>query len=151
VNADSGSRFWRFGTARWVAAGFVLAFAASVFTVIYTGLMVEGSRAEFDAGFRTLEMRLDEVREARFVIDSEVAVADATLELEIPAFLEPVDPDGGDVRRRRIAVVPGRNEFSVELRAIAAGSGYVIARAVGEDALGRDSVFVTATSGSDVQ
>jgi hypothetical protein len=96
-------------------------------------------------------MRVDEVREARFVIDSEVAVADATLELEIPSFLEPVDPDGGDVRRRRIAVVPGRNEFSVELRAIAAGSGYVIARAVGEDALGRDSVFVTATSGSDVQ
>ena len=36
---------------RWIALGFVGAFAASVFTVIYTGLNVGGySSAEFDAG-----------------------------------------------------------------------------------------------------
>lgn len=150
MNADSGSRNWRFGTARWVAAGFIGAFAASVLTVIYTGLMVEGSRAEFDPGFRTLEMQVGEVREARFVIESDIADADATLELELPGMLEPVVP-GGDSAARRVAVVPGSNEFAVELRATAAGSAYVIARVVGDEAIGRDSVFVTVTAAGDAQ
>ena len=126
--------------------GFVLAFAASVFTVIYTGLMVEGTRAEFDAGFRTFEMHLDEVREARFFIESEVADADATLELELPDIVEPVSPGGGGAWQRRVTVVRGSNEFGVELRAVAAGSGYVQARVSGKEAIGRDSVFVTVTA-----
>ena len=152
MNADSGSRTWRFGTARWVAAGFLFAFATSVFTVIYTGLMVEGSRAEFDAGFRTLEMRVDETREARFFIESEVADAGATLALELPDFLEPAEPagpGGGEAWQRRVAVVQGGNEYAVELRAVAAGSGYVQARVSGEEPVGRDSVFVTVTAGDD--
>lgn len=139
------------GTARWVAAGFVLAFATSVFTVIYTGLMVEGSRAEFDAGFRTLEIGVGQRGEARFFIESETAVASATLELEIPAMVEPVAPAGAAAGPRRVTVVPGRNEFAVELRAVAAGSGYVIARVVGDEPIGRDSVFVTVTAPADSQ
>ena len=119
--------------------------------MIYTGLMVEGSRAEFDAGFRTLEMRQGEVREARFFIDSEVAAADATLELVLPAFLEPADPGGGAVWQRRVAVVPGSNEFAVGLRAVATGSDYVQARVAGSEAIGRDSVFVTVTAVGDDQ
>jgi hypothetical protein len=137
--------------ARWIAAGFVLAFAASVFTVIYTGLMVEGSRAEFDAGFRTLEIGVGELGEARFFIESEVAAAAATLELEVPDILEPVAPGGAAAGSRRVAVVPGRNEFAVELRAVAAGSGYVIARVAGDEPIGRDSVFVTVTAPRDSQ
>jgi hypothetical protein len=112
--------------------------------------MVEGSRAEFDAGFRTLEIGLGEVRETRFFIESEVAVADATLELELPDFLEPAGA-GGVGPERRVAVVAGRNEFPVEIRAIAAGSGYLIARVVGEEPIGRDSVFVTATAREENQ
>jgi hypothetical protein len=139
------------GTARWVAAGFIFAFAASVFTVIYTGLTVEGSRAEFDAGFRTLEMQVDQQREARFFIDSGVADADATLELAIPDFLEPVGANGSAVWQRRVAVVRGSNEFVVELSALAAGRGYVEARVFGEEAIGRDSIFVTVTADGDDQ
>ena len=151
MNADSGSRGQKFGMARWIAAGFVLAFAASIFTVIYTGLMVEGSRAEFDAGFRTLELRVGETGEARFFFASEIAVASATLELEMPGMLEPVSPGGVAVASRQVAVVPGRNEFAVGLRAMAAGSGYVIARLSGDEPIGRDSVFVTVTTTGDAQ
>lgn len=146
MNADSESRARKFGTARWVAGGFIFAFAASVFTVIYTGLTVEGSRAEFDAGFRALEMRLGETREARFFIDAEFAELDATLELDIPEFLEPADRGGSAVWRRRLNVRQGSNEFAVELRAVAAGRGYVEARLFGKEAIGRDSVFVTVTA-----
>ena len=151
MNADTESRGRRFGKARWIAAGFIAAFATSVFTVIYTGLMVEGSRAEFDAGFRTLEMQVDEVREVPFFINSEVAEADATLELDLPDFLQPAGPDGGAVWQRRVAVVPGSNEFAVELRAVAAGQGYMQARIAGAEAIGLDRVFVTVTAAGDAQ
>jgi hypothetical protein len=146
VNADSESGNRGFGTARWIALGFVVAFATSVLTVIYTGLMVEGSRAEFDAGFRALEMTLDQAGEARFFFDSTVAEPDATLELEFPEFLDPVVPRGGAAWQQRVAVVPGKNEFAVELRAVAVGSGYVVARLAGAQPIGRDSVFVTVTA-----
>jgi hypothetical protein len=145
VNADSGSRFWRIGPARWVAAGFVLAFATSVFTVIYTGLMVEGSRAEFDAGFRSLDLRVNEVQTVRFYFDAEVSDPDARLELDLPAMIEPATPREGGIWRQSVAVAIGDNEFAVELRAVAAGSGYVIARLTGEQPIGRDSVFVTVS------
>jgi hypothetical protein len=151
VNADSGSSARRVNTGRWVAAGFVLAFAVSVFTVIYTGLNVEASRADFDGGFRALEMRVAEQREARFIIESEVADADAILELAFPDFLEPVGPGGGAPWQRRVAIVPGNNEVAVELRAVAPGRGYVEARVFGAEAIGRDSVFVTATAAGDDQ
>ena len=35
---------------RWIAVGFIGAFALSILTVIYTGLNVEGVLGEFDAG-----------------------------------------------------------------------------------------------------
>lgn len=123
----------------------MLAFAVSVLTVIYTGLNVEASRADFDPGFRTLEMQVGAERDARFFIESEVADADATLELAFPEFLEPVGSGGGAPWQRRVTVVPGRNEFAVELKALAAGRGYVEARVFGREAIGRDSVFVTVT------
>ncbi len=150
MNADSGSRVRRFNTGRWVAAGFVLAFAVSVLTVIYTGLNVEASRADFDPGFRTLEIHVDEQREVLFFIEADIADADATLELAVPDFLEPVGPGGGAPWQRPVAVVTGSNEIAVELKAVAAGRGYVEVRVFGAETIGRDSVFVTATEdGSD--
>jgi hypothetical protein len=130
--------------ARWVAFGFLFAFAASVLTVIYTGLMVEGSRAEFDAGFRSVEMRLDEVQAIRFYFDSDRAHAAARLELELPPMLEPATAGGGS-GARAVAIEAGSNEIAIELRAVAVGSGYVVARVSGEEPIGRDSVFVTVT------
>lgn len=146
MNADSESGKRTFGTARWIALGFVVAFATSVLTVIYTGLMVEGSRAEFDAGFRSLEMKLGEIAEAHFYFESTVAEPDATLELEFPEFLDPVVPRDGASWQQKVGVVPGRNEFGVELRAVTVGSGYVVARVFGAQPIGRDSVFVTVTA-----
>jgi hypothetical protein len=145
VNADSEKRGRRTDRASWIAAGFVFAFATSVLTVIYTGLMVEGSRADFDAGFRSVAMQRNEVQAVRFVFDSPVTLAEARLELDLPDMLRPVGATEAGPWQRTVSLVPGSNEFSVELRAVALGSGYVIARVSGEDPIGRDSVFVTVT------
>jgi hypothetical protein len=90
-------------------------------------------------------MRLDSVQAVRFFVNSEVADTEARLELDIPGILEPVAPRDGAVWQQSVAVVPGSNEFAIELRAVAAGSGYVIARVSGDEPIGRDSVFVTVT------
>ena len=57
------------GRARWVAAGFLGAFAASILTVIWTGLMVEGRPEEFDAGFRSVTMAAGEARAIELIFD----------------------------------------------------------------------------------
>jgi hypothetical protein len=90
--------------------------------------MVEGSRAEFDAGFRSVEMRVGEVGAVSFYFESDAAVPDAAIEITVPGILDPVLPGEGNPWRQRIALVQGQNEFAIEFRAVAAGGGYVVAR-----------------------
>lgn len=141
MTADSESEHRVAGRARWIAAGFLAAFATSVLTVIYTGLMVEGSRGDFDAGFRSVTMQAGETQTIRFVFDSPVAEDEARFELSMPAMLMPAD-----TLPTTIALRPGSNEFAISFRAESAGSGYLIARALGEQPLGLDRVFVTVTA-----
>jgi len=129
--------------ARWIGVGFVLAFATSVLTVIYTGLMVEGSPSEFDAGFKSQTMSVGEVRAIEFVFEAQASAPDATLVLSWPEMLEPADASAEASATRPVALEAGRNTVSVEVRASAPGSGYLVARVAAEDPIARDSVFVT--------
>jgi len=143
VNANSESSGTGIGKGRWIAAGFIGAFAASVLTIIYTGLKVEGTNsAEFDAGFHSITMVPGEVRTIHFAFDSSVDTATAKLELTLPAMLERVDRPGERNPSETVALHFGTNEFDVEVRALAAGSDYLIARAVADEPVGLDRIFV---------
>jgi hypothetical protein len=132
----------RSSRARWIGAGFVGAFAASIFTVIYTGLNVEGTSAEFDAGFRSVTLAPGERRTIELVFDSPAAHPDSTLELTLPPMLELATSNSA---WRSVAVVPGSNSFPVEIRARETGSGYIVARVEADAPVGLYRVFVTVT------
>jgi hypothetical protein len=144
-NSGAGNR----RKARWIAFGFLGAFATSVFTVIYTGLNVEGSRAEFDAGFRSVILTIGETRSVELQFESSRPVQDATLAVTLPdvvEFAEPSDRSGAIPVQE---VVGGANSISVEIRAIAAGSGYLEARLQGDEPIGLYRVFLTVSDEQD--
>jgi len=131
--------------AKWIAAGFLGAFATSVFTVIYTGLNVEGSRAEFDSGFRSVTIAMGEAQTVDLVFESDAEYADARLEVTLP---EPVRFAGQKYTDRAptpVAIVIGRNTIPVEIEAVAPGSGYLSARLEADEPIGIYRVFVTVT------
>ena len=123
----------------WVAAGFIGAFAASVFTVIYTGLNVGGySSAEFDAGFRSVTMTVGDVRSIDLVFDSERAIEDATLSVALPAAVGLTGP-----AERSLPMSAGENVVPVEVVARQPGSGYLVARVEADVPIGLYQVFLT--------
>jgi hypothetical protein len=143
MNADSETHDTGVGKAHWIGAGFVLAFAASVFTVIYTGLMVEGARSEFDVGFRSVTLALADVRSVKLYFDSPAAFSEVRLEVTLPEMLELADSAGLAVTPLRVALEPGTNELAVDVRATTLGSGYLVARVIGDEPIALDRVFVT--------
>jgi hypothetical protein len=131
--------------ASWIAAGFIGAFAASIFTVIYTGLNVEGTSAEFDAGFRSVTLAPGERRTIELEFESPAAHPEATLEISLPPMLELTAGPAGDGRRRPVALAPGGNTLTVEVAAVETGSGYIVARVEAGAPVGLYRVFVTVT------
>ena len=127
---------------RWIAFGFIGAFAASVLTVIYTGLNVEGVLGEFDAGFRPVTLAVGEVRAIDLEFDSETAYPEAILEIILP---EMVEFSAQSEARTAAPVAAGSNTFSVAIEAMALGRGYLIARveAASGEPIGLYRVFVT--------
>jgi len=146
MNTDSGQRAARSGRATWIAAGFLGAFAASVLTVIYTGLMVEGSRTEFDAGFRSVTLGTGEVRRIELYFDSPAPAADARLIVELPPVVVPAAGAAAGSIERSVEVEPGRNVFAIEVSGRAPGSGYLEARLVAGAPLALERVFVTVAA-----
>lgn len=143
MNAKSETDTRRPGRARWIAAGFLGALAASVLTVIYTGLMVESTPSEFHAGFRALTFNVGETREVEFFFETEAAWPMARLELTLPVGI--VAPADGRLSRP-VAAAAGSNRFVLELEGTGPGQGYVVARLVGEAPIALDRVFVTVVA-----
>lgn len=129
--------------ARWIAAGFILAFASSILTLLYTGLRVEGPRSEFKAGFRSVTLAVGDKRSIELGFEAAAREPDARLELELPPMLELVEQPGDRKPVLPVALEPGDNRFTVTVRATAAGMGYLVARVAGESPVGLDRVFVT--------
>jgi hypothetical protein len=146
MNSRSELRAGASNRARWVAAGFLGAFAASVLTVVYTGLMVEGSRSEFDVGFRSVTLATGAVAELPLRFEVLDAVTDAELEVTLPAMLERVDGDPAPGSESGIRLQPGTNELAITVRAVSEGSGYVVARALAGEPVALERVFVTVTA-----
>lgn len=145
MNTNSQTDATDTGKARLIGAGFVGAFALSVLTVIYTGLMVEGSRSEFDVGFRSVTLAVGETLAIDLRFDVPVAESMATLEVELPPLLDATEATGATRVVRNVMLVPGSNEFTLEVSAVESGSDYLIARLIAAEPVGLYRVFVTVT------
>ena len=132
----------RSSRARWIAAGFIGAFAASVLTVIYTGLNVEGTSAEFDAGFRSVTLAPGERRTIDLVFDSNAAHPESTLKITLPPMLALA---AGSTEQSAVSLEPGSNRFSIVIEAREPGSGYLIGRVEAGEPVGLYRVFVTVS------
>jgi hypothetical protein len=130
------------GRANWTAAGFLGAFAASVLTVIYTGLMVEGSRSDFDSGFRSVTLAPGAVASVVLAFEVPAGVDQARLDLSLPDVVLAI----GNPGEGELALTPGLNQITIELRAVGEGSGYVIARLMADEAIALERVFVTVAA-----
>jgi hypothetical protein len=134
------------GKAYWIAAGFLGAFAASILTVIYTGLMVEGSPSEFDAGFRSVTMKIGETRRIDLRFESLLPEANARLVVELPDELEYAEGGTAGTLERVVSLVSGTNIITVEVRGRTAGSDYLIARVSAAEPIALERVFLTVES-----
>ena len=71
------------GAPRLVAFAFVAAFALTVLTVIYTGLLVEAPHTRISAGLPTVAMTAGQRRDINLVFTAKTDVADAVLLVEV--------------------------------------------------------------------
>jgi hypothetical protein len=111
-----------------IALTFVAAFAASVLTVIYTGLLVEAPRTRISAGLPSVAMTVGERRDVNLVFTSRTELADAGLVIELPEGVELVGHAGERRIRWRTRLAPGNNIVPLALVAPTPAAGQIIAR-----------------------
>jgi len=143
MNTESEMSSATRGRGNWIAAGFIGAFAASVLTVIYTGLMVEGSRSGFDVGFRSVSLAPGEARSIDLIFHAPQPVTRAQLSVELPPVLSFAGDGSAGTPEQIVRLEPGTNTFSVDVRGLSAGSGYLQARLTADEPIAVERVFVT--------
>jgi hypothetical protein len=107
---------------------FVAAFAASILTVIYTGLLVEAPRTRISAGLPSIAMTPGQPRDINLVFNARTEVADASLVIELPRGVELVGHAGEQRIQWRTRLAPGNNIVPLTLIAPTPAAGQVIAR-----------------------
>lgn len=125
---SSESRPARRRAPRAVAVAFVAAFAASVLTVIYTGLLVEAPRTRVSAGLPSVAMTAGQRRDVNLVFNARREISDAALLVELPNGVELVGHAGEQHVQWRTRLVPGNNIVPLTLLAPAPAAGQIIAR-----------------------
>jgi hypothetical protein len=113
---------------RLVAFAFVAAFAASILTVIYTGLLVQAPRTELAAGLPTVAMVVEEAREVNLVFASSAAVDDVSLLIVLPEGIDMVGREGEREVRLRTRLAAGNNILPLKLVASEPATGQLLAR-----------------------
>jgi hypothetical protein len=113
---------------RLVAAAFVAAFAATVLTVIYTGLLVEAPRTRISASLPTISMTAGQRRDVNLVFSAKTPIDDVALLVELPNGIELVGHPGERRVQWRTRLAPGNNIVPLTLVAPAPTTGQVIAR-----------------------
>jgi hypothetical protein len=112
----------------WVGAGFVAAFAASVLTVIYTGLLVEAPRTRIAAGLPNVQMAVGRERTVNLVFTSRTTAAGVHMSLTMPQGIEVVGHEGETTIEWTTALAAGNNILPLTLIAAAPADGQIVAR-----------------------
>jgi hypothetical protein len=113
---------------RLIALMFVAAFAASILTVIYTGLLVEAPRTRISAALPTVAMVVGENREVNLVFASSATVDDVVLLLTLPAGINLLGREGQRRVELRTRLVEGNNILPLTLIASTPAVGQLVAR-----------------------
>lgn len=132
---------------RIVAAGFVAAFALSVLTLIYTGLMVGPPRRDAADPLPLVKMTLDERRTINLVFATDMPLDDVTLRIALPRGVELEGYEGQREVRWSTQLQEGKNLLPLELVATDTIGGRLTARLTHG---GREKVFridLTVTDG----
>jgi hypothetical protein len=130
-----------------VALAFVAAFAASVLTVIYTGLLVEAPRTRISAGLLSIAMTAGQGRDVNLVFNAKTEVSDATLRIELPNGVELVGHPGEQRIQWRTRLALGNNIVPLTLIAPAPAAGQIIARLKAGDSEKIFRIHVTVNPG----
>ena len=113
---------------RIVAAGFVAAFAASVLTLIYTGLMVRAPDGDPLAGLPSVSLSVEESRTINLVFASATDIENVTLLVDLPRGIELAGYAGLRQVRWTTMLTAGKNVLPLELKALAGTGGELTAR-----------------------
>lgn len=113
---------------RLVAAGFVAAFAASVLTLIYTGLMVGAPGSDPLEGLPSVSLSVEESRTINLVFASTMDIEDVTLLVDLPRGIELAGYEGLRQVRWKTMLTAGKNVLPLELKALAGMGGELTAR-----------------------
>lgn len=113
---------------RLVAGLFVAAFAASILTVIYTGLLVEAPRTRIAAGLPAVQLEAGGEREVNVVFTSSAAVDDVSLQLALPEGIELLGHEGERTVRFTTRLEEGNNILPLTLVAAEPAAGQLVAR-----------------------
>jgi len=116
------------GRPRLVAGTFLAAFAATVGTVIYTGLLVEAPRTEIAAALPSVELVVGQKRSINLVFDSATALDSVSLRVSMPAGVDLVGHEGEREVRWRTRLAAGSNILPITLVAAAPATGQIVAR-----------------------
>ena len=128
---------------RLIAAGFVVAFAASILTLIYTGLLVRSPSLESGAGLSTISMTIDESRTVNLVFASNSDVDDVSLLVDLPMGVELLGYAGQTQVRWRTRLQAGKNVLPLQLVAFSGMGGQLTARLQHGD---KEKVFMVDVS-----
>ena len=107
---------------------FVAAFAASILTVIYTGLLVEAPRTRIAAGLPAVQMTVGARREVNLVFTSSAAAGEVSLSLTLPEGIDLLDYEGERSVRFRTRLEAGNNILPLTLVASQPAAGQLVAR-----------------------
>jgi hypothetical protein len=118
----------RRGTPRWVAAGFTGAFAASILTVVLTGLWVRSPDARKPTATPEVSLTLRQARVVNLVFASVQALDDVALSVELPDGIELADYPGRRDVGWNTELAAGNNVLPLTLIAVAGRGGPVVAR-----------------------
>lgn len=113
---------------RIVAGGFVAAFAASILTLIYTGLMVGPPKRDSVDPLPLVQMTLDERRTVNLVFAADMPLEDVTLRVALPPGVELLGYEGLRQVRWRTRLQAGKNVLPLDLVATDTIGGRLIAR-----------------------
>jgi hypothetical protein len=113
---------------RIVAAGFVAAFAASVLTLIYTGLMVGPPKRDSVDPLPVVEMTLDERRTVNLVFAADMPLEEVSLQVALPPGVDLLGYEGRRQVRWSTRLQEGPNLLPLDLVATDAAGGRLTAR-----------------------
>jgi hypothetical protein len=116
------------GRPRLVAVGFLSAFAASILTVLLTGLWVRSPDARRSAEPLQVSLTLHETRVVNLVFASAQALDDVELSVELPEGIELAAYPGRRDVGWKTELAAGNNILPLTLMAVAGHGGPVVAR-----------------------